>query len=470
MIESIKNKLWNILKKKKVSLAMIYDREGEILWHKGRVISGKNIAEGEGFCRSYILDSLESGAGIDEENVIITSSAKAMSKSAMRLLVKSVVIQPVNKELFLYIDSGTKEAFSETEHGIFHTLGELLSDSITQIEKKETGTGGITGKSEEMKKIRDIALKYSLEEEPVLILGETGVGKSHIAELLHQYSGRLGKFVVVNTPTIQESLFESVMFGHIKGAFTDARFDRKGAAAEAEGGTIFIDEISEIPPALQTKMLRFIETRKYQVLGESIERKADVRILAATNKEMRRAIEKEEFREDLYFRLHVLEIRIPPLRERKEDLKELVMDMRRYLNGKEPGEKFWEAIFNHDWPGNVRELITVLKRAGIEYDSPITGREIEQVISQSSYKKSFGMEISITGRILKDLQAGKSFWEVVKKPFLNRDLNRSEVKEVMGVVLKSGGGKYKDVLADLNIEPEDYKKFLNFINDNGLKP
>ena len=116
----------------------------------------------------------------------VTSSAKAMSKSAMRLLVKSVVIQPVNKELFLYIDSGTKEAFSETEHGIFHTLGELLSDSITQIEKKETGTGGITGKSEEMKKIRDIALKYSLEEEPVLILGETGVGKSHIAELLHQ--------------------------------------------------------------------------------------------------------------------------------------------------------------------------------------------------------------------------------------------------------------------------------------------
>jgi transcriptional regulator with PAS, ATPase and Fis domain len=470
MIEIIKTKLWNILKNKKVSLAMLYDRDGNILWHRGRDISGKSINGGEGFCKSYILESLKSGEGLDKENVIVTSSARVLSESASRLLVKSIVIQPINKNLFLYIDSGTKDSFSETEYGIFKTLGELLEDTIKFIEESETDTGGITGKSEEIKKIRELTLKYSLEEDPVLLLGDTGVGKSHIAELLHNYSGRRGKFIVVNTPTVQENLFESVMFGHIKGAFTDAKYNKKGAVAEAERGTLFIDEVSEIPVFLQAKLLRFIETKKYQVLGESIERESDVRIVAATNMNIQQAIDKKEFREDLYYRLQVLEIRIPPLRERKEDLKELVLEMRKHLQGKEPGERFWEAIYNHNWPGNVREVITVLKRAGIEFESPITGKDIEQIISQSSYKKDFGEKVTNSDRVLKDFQAGKSFWDVVKKPFLGRDLNRREVKEILNQVLLKSTGMYKDVLDDLNIEKKDYKKFLNFINDHKLKP
>lgn len=470
MIESIKTKLWDILRKKEVSLAMIYDRRGGILWHKGRKIVGKDVHAGEGFCKSYIQESLESGTGLDRKNGVIISSVDGLSESAQRLLVKSVVIQPINQDIFLYIDSGTKDSFSNAEHESFKILGELLAETIKQIEKSESAAGGISGKSEAIKKIRELVLKYALEEDPILILGETGVGKSHIAELIHQYSGRPGKFVVVNTPAVQQNLFESVMFGHKKGAFTDAKFDKKGAVAEAEGGTLFIDEISEIPVGLQAKLLRFIETRKYQVLGESLEREAAVRVVAATNKDLQTTIEKREFREDLYYRLQVLEIRIPPLRERKEDIKELVLEKQNFLAGKPIGEGFWEAVYNHDWPGNVRELITVLKRTGIETEGSITGRAVEQTIDQSSYKKTFKKRSDKADGIIRDLKDGKSFWEVVRKPFINRDLNREEVKKILRHFLNISSGRYKDILAELNIDKGDYKKFLNFINDNDLKP
>jgi len=470
MIESIKNRLWDMLKEKKVSLAMFYDRDGKILWHRGREIIGKNINDGEGFCKSYVLDSLQSGAGINKENVTVMSTTENLSESAHRLLVRSIVIQPIAQEYFLYIDSGTKEYFTEVERESLRILGELLGDTIQQIIRNEKDTGGITGNSEKIEKIRELALKYSMEEDPVLILGETGVGKSHVAELIHRFSGRPGKFIVINTPSVSEQLFESVMFGHKKGAFTDAKFDKKGAVTEAEGGTLFIDEISEIPAALQAKLLRFIETKKFQVLGESLERNADVRILAATNRELQSAIEKGEFREDLYYRLQVLELRIPPLRERKDDITGLAKEMMIYLNGKELGEGFWEAMLDHAWPGNVRELITVMKRAGIELDAPINGDHIREIIDHSSYKKVLHNNKNKIETILSDLKKGRSFWTVVRKPFMERDLCRDEVKGILRQILYRSGGTFRDILPDLNIKSEDYKKFLNFINDNKLKP
>ncbi len=472
MIKTFKTKLWDTLKAKEVSLAMLYDREGKILWHKGREIKGKTIDEGEGFCKSYVHKSLESGGRIDTENVVVISSEKALSKSAQRLLVKSIIIQPIDHHFFLYIDSGTKEFFNDVEREIFKLLGELLKESIKQIRQSEDDSTGISGTSEEIKNIRELVLKYSLEEDPVLIRGETGIGKTHIAELIHRYSGRSGKFIIADTPTINENLFESEIFGHKKGAFTGAVSDKKGLVAEAEEGTLFLDEIAEVPVSFQAKLLRFIDTKKYRVLGSAAERTADVRIVAATNKDLVTAIEKKEFRDDLYYRLNVLDIVIPPLRHRKEDIKSAIIERRSYLKGKELGNGFWEAVYNHDWPGNYRELFTVLKRAGILCRSPIKGEDIRKIIEEKSTnhspkkkEKNEKME-----QIQKELHDGKSFWEAVWKKFINRDLNRDEVKRLLQEGFVRSEFKLKKLSKTLNIKNNEFKKFIATLHKYNIHP
>jgi transcriptional regulator with PAS, ATPase and Fis domain len=362
MIEIVKNKMRDLLKEKEVSLAMNYDRKGNILRDKGSDINGKTIDPGEGCCKSYIKE------------------------------------------------------------------GDVPADMIDQVKKNEEDVGGITGKSEEVKRIRELAQNYSMEDEPVLLLGETGVGKSHTAELIHRHSGRKGKFVVAGAPNLQEGLFECTLFGHKKGAFTDAKSDRQGLVEEARDGTLFIDEISGVPVSIQARLLRFIESKKYRVLGESFEREANVRIIAASNKDLVKAIENNEFREDLYYRLNVLEIMIPPLRDRKEDIEDFVREKQTYLKGKKIGPGFMEALYNHEWPGNVRELFTVLKRAGICCNSPITGKDIKNMINQNNVEKSFDETNDKLERIWNELKAGKTFWEAVKKPYLDRELNRCEAK------------------------------------------
>jgi transcriptional regulator with PAS, ATPase and Fis domain len=324
MFESIKSQLWDILKKKEISLVMIFDKNGEILWHKGRKIEGKSIHLGAGFPRSFAKKIITHGDIIKKENVEIVAFGDNLSESALNLSVKSLIILPIKKDFFLYVDSGTKEYFTDADIEVFRVMGQLLEKMIENVMENEADINGITGVSSEIKKIREMVLKYSLEEEPVLLIGETGVGKSHIAELIHQYSGRSGRFVVAEITSIIENLFESTMFGHRKGSFTDAKDDRIGLVREADKGTLFIDEISEVPISCQAKLLRFIDKKRYRVIGESKEREADVRIVAASNRDLQQAINDKEFREDLYYRLHVLEIEIPPLRGRKEDIREFI--------------------------------------------------------------------------------------------------------------------------------------------------
>ena len=470
MFESIKSKLWELLEKKEVSLAMLYNREGEIIWHRGREIQGKTIFEGEGFSKTLIEKTFMNIDTIEEENVLITSDMNEIPKSAYVLQIKSLIIIPVSDQFFLYIDSGARDSFTQTDREVFKVIGSLLGQMINQVKKNENDTGGITGQSPEIQKIRDQVLKYSLEEEPVLLLGETGVGKSHIAELIHLYSGRKGKFVTINTPSIPDNLFESETFGHKKGAFTDARSDKRGYVDEAKGGTLFFDEISEIPVSFQAKLLRFIETKNYQILGDPSEKRADVRILAATNQNLHKAIEQKLFREDLYYRLQVLEIEIPPLRKRKEDIKELTRVNMNLLKGKKPGPGFWEAICNQPWNGNVRELITVLTRTGINAPDPITGNDIQEIIDQSKYRKADELGSDKNERFWNEIQQGKSFWESVWESFIKRELNKNEVKEF----LKDGYSKHnfslKKLSKELRIEDSEFKRFISALHKYDIHP
>lgn len=470
MIESIKAKIWALLKEKEVSLAMIYNKNGDILWSKGRDIVGRNIHEGEGFSKTYVLQSLSSTDTCEQEYVIIESSSQNFPQSAFRLFVKSLIIQPVSDQYFLYVDSGRKHSFNDTDREVFHTLGELLGEMINNIRNSSGEIVGITGDSEEIKKIRDQVLRYSLEDQPVLLLGETGVGKSHIAELIHIYSGRKGKFVTIHTPTIPDNLFESEVFGHKKGAFTDAKTDKKGLVEEAAQGTLFFDEISEVPVTFQAKLLRFIETRKYMILGGTTEIESDVRIVTATNRDLHQAIEMKEFREDLYYRLHILEIEIPPLRKRKQDMKALVMEKMELLKGKEPGTGFWEAVYNHNWPGNVRELITVLIRAGIHCENPVTGTCISRIIDQTHYKKSADLQENRLDRIWESIKEGKDFWETVWQPFIDRDIDREAIKEFLKDAYGKSRHSFKKMAEKLNLDKRGYHTLMSLMRKYKIDP
>lgn len=470
MFESIKNKLWELLEKKEVSLAILYNREGEILWHKGRPIEGKTVQEGDGFSKSYILETLEKPDIVMEDNVIVTTQWDQISHSAHILRIKSLMIIPVLDQFFLYIDSGAKEGFNHTDREIFKVIGDLLGEMIYQVLKDQQDIGGITGTSDVMGKIRELVLKYSLEESPVLLLGETGVGKSRIAELIHRYSGRKGRFFTVNTPSIPDHLLESEIFGHRKGSFTGAHKDKQGYVDEAQGGTLFLDEISEIPMSFQAKLLRFIETRKYLALGDTTEKLADVRIVTATNVNLPEAIENGQFREDLYYRLQVLEIEIPPLRKRKKDIEDIVMEHRELLKGKEIGEGFWEAMANHDWPGNIREVITVLTRAGIHLQSPMTGDALKEIINQSQFKKGSEDSNDRTDELYRTISQGQTFWEAVWDPFIRRYLNRDQVKSFLVEGYQNHQHSLKKLSQSIGIKDSEFKRFISALHKYEIHP
>ncbi len=469
MIEAIKNKLWDLLKEKKISLAMIYNSEGEILWHRGRCIHSKWVQEGEEFCKSYILKSIKNGEPVDQDDVTITYSGDGLSESAERLRIKSILIEPIDGDFFLYADSGTQTTYNHNERALIRMLGNLLTEAIKKIRRSQEGIGGISGQSQAIKQVRNRALKFSLEEDCVLLLGETGVGKSHMAEIIHNYSGRKGNFVVVDTTTINENLFESVIFGHKKGSFTGAVDDRRGLVQEAHEGTLFFDEIAEVPLSFQAKLLRFIETKKYRVLGNPVEKTADVRILVATNRDLKALINEKKFREDLFYRLNILVLTIPPLKNRKEDIKVVVKENQRYLRSKEIGAGFWDAILNYHWPGNYRELFAVLKRVGILCESPITGKDIEKMIDKTTIAMDETKETGDIDNAWKELESGKDFWEVVKEPFLDRELNRSQVKAIIAHALRKADGSYINALEFLNLDRSEYKKFMKFIHNNRLQ-
>jgi NtrC-family two-component system response regulator AlgB len=220
-----------------------------------------------------------------------------------------------------------------------------------------------------MRQLFDMLSKAAAHDVPVLLRGENGTGKSVLARRLHQLSERRERpFVVVNCPTLSEELLASELFGHAKGAFTGAVRDQAGRVEAAEGGTLFLDEIAELPPVLQAKLLRFVQDHEFERIGESQTRRADVRIVAATNRELDGEVKAGHFREDLLYRLNTFELEVPPLRERREDIVGLARRFLTFFAKKGPRELTPEseaALLRYDWPGNVRELRNAIERAAI---------------------------------------------------------------------------------------------------------
>jgi two-component system, NtrC family, response regulator len=231
---------------------------------------------------------------------------------------------------------------------------------------------GMLGSGLEMEAVFSFVRKVGPTEAPVLILGESGTGKEMVAQALHRRSGhRAGPFIAINCNAIPENLLESELFGHERGAFTGAHVQRKGHIEAASGGTLFLDEIGELPPAVQIKLLRFLQEKRFQRVGGRQEIHSDARVIAATNVNLQESVANGTFREDLYFRLAVVVLRVPPLRERGDDI-DLVSKHFLRLYGTQHGKRHLaftpdalRAMHLHSWPGNVRELQNRVQRAVI---------------------------------------------------------------------------------------------------------
>jgi two-component system, NtrC family, response regulator HydG len=243
---------------------------------------------------------------------------------------------------------------------------EFLKKELTQ----ENGFHGLIGNSTVMQQVFDLIKNAAESEAPVVILGESGTGKELVASAIHRLSQRRkGPFIKVNCASLNESLLESELFGHVKGAFTGADRNRIGRFEAANRGSIFLDEIGDIPPAVQVKLLRVVQEKEIERVGSHEPIGVDVRLVSATNKDLRGLVEAGHFREDLYYRLNVIPIGIPPLRERKEDIpwlteamiRKIALRSQRPIQGLHP--EAMELVINYTWPGNVRELINVLEYA-----------------------------------------------------------------------------------------------------------
>jgi len=229
---------------------------------------------------------------------------------------------------------------------------------------------GIVGKSKEIRDLIDITMQVAQSDISILITGESGVGKEVFARAIHYYSKRADKELVsVNCGAIPESLLESELFGHKKGSFTGAVEDRKGYFEIADGGTLFLDEIAEMALTTQVKLLRVLETKEFMRIGSETVTKVDVRIIAATNKDLQKEVDSKKFRNDLYFRLKAVTLNIPPLRKRRGDILDLINHfLKSYSqtnNIPEPRltKEAIELLINYDWPGNIRELKNVVESA-----------------------------------------------------------------------------------------------------------
>ncbi len=264
---------------------------------------------------------------------------------------------------------GARFRVLEVDRAATLTLGktelriEAIDSALALAPSTRTSIGGLVGSSETMRRLYALIERVAALDSSVLIEGETGTGKEVVARALHDHSPRRGgPYVVCDLGSLGSEVSDSELFGHVRGAYTGAHRDRVGAFEAAHGGTIFLDEVGELPLELQPKLLRALESRQVRRVGDSEYRTIDVRVIAATNRDLDAEVKAGRFREDLYHRLGVIVARIPALREHPSDIPELVA---RFLgsNGRAPDAESLASLTAYDWPGNVRELRNVIERA-----------------------------------------------------------------------------------------------------------
>jgi transcriptional regulator with PAS, ATPase and Fis domain len=331
----------------------------------------------------YVIDREKIRVGAHPENEVVIQD-----ETVSRHHLEIQATEKGHRVRDLESTNGTQLDGCQIMDAILHPGARLALGDVTLVFKplkerveiplsSKTSFGNMLGPSISMRALFHLAERVVPHDTTVLITGETGTGKGLLAQEIHLAGSRKEKpFVVVDCSTIPPRLMESELFGHVQGAFTGALYTRPGAFQEAGGGTIFFDEIGEIPPPMQAKLLRVLEDREIKPVGSTESIKLDVRIMAATNCNLKAEVEKMAFREDLYFRLNVFGLKIPPLRERKEDIPHLVKEfLKAFSKGADRrfSEDAMRLLVRHDWPGNVRELRNVIERVARLIDDKVIG-------------------------------------------------------------------------------------------------
>ena len=340
----------------------------------------------------------------------------------------------------------------------------------------------VLGASPAIQRVIADAESVALTNAKVLITGESGVGKEVLARFIHRRSRRSHlALVAVNCAGVPDSLLESEIFGHVRGSFTGAHRDRRGLLEVANGGTIMLDEVGEMTLRMQGMLLRFLENGEIQPVGSERPRTIiDVRVIAATNRNLHDQVQRGVFREDLYYRLNIVHLMLPPLRERREDIKSFVehfVDEGSRQHRLSPCELTPDAIAlleGHSWPGNVRELRNVVERLLLShYGRTVTATDVEAKLNTFGAPRPAesappptptSMAEAVAEACFRTMtEKHESFWSVVHEPFMARDMTRETVRAIVRLGLQHTKGSYRLCAELFNLPAEDYKRFLSFL-------
>jgi len=355
------------------------------------------------------------------EAIVITGNATLnRAIESIRLGVKDFLTKPFDVETLV-------EAIKRSEKAV------KISKSKPQNTHKEEHGGEFASSSPALEACLKIAKKAAVTDATVLLLGESGVGKELFANYIHKNSTRAERpFIALNMAAIPENLLESELFGHVKGAFTGAQSSKRGIFDVADGGTLFLDEVSNIPLETQSKLLRVLEEHEIRPLGSETIRKIDIRLIAATNRDLRVMIEREKFREDLYYRLNVFSILLPPLRDRREDIPVLASyflrqscgSLGRKINGF--SDNAMEILMDYHWPGNVRELKHTVERLVLICDGEtLSSDTICDVIDRELVRRNGTVPATNEELKLARKEAREKAIEEIEKKFILEALARS---------------------------------------------
>lgn len=362
------------------TLSLCLEGENHTIHAAGGVREAMELAERQYFDLAFVDLRLGAQSGMD-----LIPELQSANPGIRIILITAfggidVAVQAIKRGAFDYLPKPfePEQVSMMAQRALHARLEDTRLDELDRFGMK----ADLSSRSPEVQKALALARQAASSEATILVRGETGTGKGVLARAIHSWSSRKnGPFAVVSCPSIPSELLESELFGHMQGSFTGAHREQAGRVAQAAGGSLFLDEIGDLPLMLQPKILRFIQDHEYERLGDSITRQADVRVVAATNVDLKAGVLAGRFREDLYYRLNVIEITLPPLRERREDILPLATKMleRFASENNRPVARFSEEaeayLQTHDWPGNLRELSNAVEK-GVIFS---TGPEIARV-------------------------------------------------------------------------------------------
>ena len=326
-----------------------------------------------------------------------------------------------------------------------------------------------------MEWLRSAATRVAAGSAKVLITGESGVGKDLVARFIHARSARATRpFVALNCAGVSETLLETELFGHVRGSFTGAHRDKVGMFQLGNRGTVFLDEVGEMSLRMQALLLRFLENGEVKPVGSDVvAAKVDVRVIAATNRNLPDMVARGEFREDLMYRIMVVHLVVPPLRERREDIRELVAHLVAESGAAlSISEEAMEALERHHWPGNVRELQNVVEQlVWLHPEESVTVKDLPAVVlhgGTSAMVPARDRRKRVADHIYDALVSRScSFWEHVYPMFIGRDLTRADLTSLVRHGLAATSGNYRALLQLFGMAPSDYKRFLNLLSTHG---